>query len=324
MLLRDESEGQTKSKSISACSIFHVFSIRPQSVKVKKRTSMEKMTKNMQDSSPYWIDPNLPRIVPYLRQKEDGQDSNKTCGDDFSCVLITMWPQPLDAQVENHQAAQRTLREAYGRFVSEVAKCFEPDDLVAESHAQLPRVYIYSPECLHITVATLHRFDVPTTPKERGLMQKIYTDLFQRAAKRPNWPPKGGKMRFAVDSTRIGEKAGILLWKETTGNLQKIRDCVAEEHAASYDDIVQAVGAESANSFQIPNIVHSTFMRFAGVPKTDWDEMQTKFADVQRKVTGELFGDLVVETDVVRLACERRPYMHIPCDEEHVFKTVKL
>ena len=115
-----------------------------------------------------------------------------------------------------------------------------------------------------------------------------------------------------------------MLWKETTGNLQKIRDCVAEEHAASYDAIVNEVGEDSAKSFQIPSIVHSTLMRFADAPKTDWDKMQADFAKVQERVTDEIFGDLVVETDAVRLACERRPYMHIPCDEEHVFEVVEL
>ena len=282
-------------------------------------------TENMQDSSPYWVDPHLPRTVPYLCQ-DNGRDPNEARGDDFSCVLITMWPPPLDdAKVgNNQQSAKRTLREAYKRFVTEVANCFIPDDFGADPDTNLPRVYIYTPECLHITVATLHRFDVPTTPKERKVMQKIYTDLLQRAAKRPNWPAEGSKMKFAVDSTRIGEKAGILLWKEITGNLQKMRDCVAKEHAASYDDIVKAVGEDSANSFQIPNIVHSTFMRFADAPKTDWDKMQAEFAKVQERVTDNIFGDLVVETDVVRLVCERRPYMHIPCDEEHVFETVKL
>lgn len=288
-------------------------------------------TKNMQHSSPYWVDPHLPRIAPYLREKNDAvQDPHPTRGDDFSCVLIVMWPPPLDVNVhvQNHQErpARETLREAYGRFMSEVTECFGPGDLDAgpdTSSSNLPPVYTYTPECLHVTVATLHRFDVPTTPEERKVMPNIYTDLFQRAAERRNWPAKRSKMRFVVESARIGEKAGILLWKETTGNLQRVRDCVAEEHAASYKDIVNAVGEGSAKSFQIPNIVHSTFLRFAGPPKTDWNEMQSKFAPVQGKVE-EVFRGCVVETDVVRLVCERRPYMHIPCDEEHVFATVAL
>ena len=128
---------------------------------------MEKVTdqNSMRDSSPYWVDSHLPRIVPYLRQKVNGQDSNEARGDDFSCVLITMWPPPLDdAKVgNNQQAAQRTLREAYKRFVSEMANCFVPDDLKPDPDTNLPRVFTYTPECLHITVATLHRFDVPTT-----------------------------------------------------------------------------------------------------------------------------------------------------------------
>ena len=259
--------------------------------------------------------------MPYLCQSGAGHDSNNASGEDFSSVLITMWPPPLDAKVDDARAST-TLREAYGRFMGEVSQCFDPEDLKAESDKKLPRAFIYTPECLHITVATLHRFDVPTTPKEREDMQNIYTALFQRAAKRRNWPPKGNKMRFLVDSTRIGEKAGILLWKETTGNLQKIRDCVAEEHAACYDDIVKTVG-DSAKSFQIPNIIHSTFVRYANAPKTDWDEMQSKFAEVQDKLD-EIFGGCVVETDVVRLACERRPYMHIPYDDEHVFESIAL
>ena len=282
-----------------------------------------KTTKNTPDTSPYWVDPHLPRIVPYLCQSGAGHDSNKASGEDFSSVLITMWPPPLDAKVDDDARASTTLREAYGGFMSEVSKCFDPDDLEAESEKKLPHVYTYTPECLHITVATLHRFDVPTSPKEREDMQNIYTTLFQRAAKRSNWPPKGSKMKFTVDSTRIGEKAGILLWKETTGNLQKIRDCVAYEHAACYDDIVKTVGEDSAKSFQIPNIMHSTFLRFADLPKTNWATMQNEFFKVQEKLDA-IFGDLVVETDVVRLACERRPYMHIPCDEEHVFGTVQL
>ena len=165
-----------------------------------------KTTKNTPDTSPYWVDPHLPRIVPYLCQSGAGHDSNKASGEDFSSVLITMWPPPLDAKVDDDARASTTLREAYGGFMSEVSKCFDPDDLEAESEKKLPHVYTYTPECLHITVATLHRFDVPTSPKEREDMQNIYTTLFQRAAKRSNWPPKGSKMKFTVDSTRIGER----------------------------------------------------------------------------------------------------------------------
>ena len=280
-------------------------------------------TKN--NRSPYWVDPHLPRMVPYLHQQEGSKESANasTIGDDFSCVLVAMWPPPMDTKVDADGRATTTLREAYHGFMAEVAKCFDSGDLEADDNADLPNIYTYPPECLHVTVATLHRFDVPTKPEEREVMQPIYTDLFRRAAKRPNWPSKGSKMRFTVESTRIGEKAGILLWKESTGNLQKIRDCVAEEHAASYEDVVEAVGEASAKSFQIPNIIHSTFMRFGDVPKTSWEEMQGKFAEVQDKLD-EIFEDCVVETDVVRLACERRPYMHIPCAEEHVFESIGL
>jgi len=294
------------------------------------RSNMETVTTNESPSrqaTRFWVDPHLPQTVPYhqtlaLDEAERGDGPVEEAGDGFSCVLVTMWPPPLDVEAGDGQAT--TLRKAYDEFRGEVMRCFQRADLMhcSDSHG-LPRAYTYIPECLHITVATLHRFDVPATPDERRVMQEIYTDLFRQASKRPNWPGTGSKMRFAIDSARIGERAGILLWKETTGNLQRIRDCVAEVHKLRNDDIVQAVGEEKAKSFQIPNIIHSTFLRFADAPRTDWDAMQTKFAAVQERLQ-EMFGDCVVETDSVRLACERRPYMHIPCDEKHVFETIGL
>jgi hypothetical protein len=94
--------------------------------------------------------------------------------------------------------------------------------------------------------------------------------------------------------------------------VEKIRRIVKEEY-----DIMLEENPDALNHRQIviPNIIHSTFLRFGRVPVTKGEEVQKRFQDAIRDIQ-ELFGD--VQVDSMRLAVERIPYMHIPCDDRHV------
>mmetsp|Transcript_10989 Transcript_10989/g.16614 ORF Transcript_10989/g.16614 Transcript_10989/m.16614 type:complete len:84 (-) Transcript_10989:110-361(-) len=75
----------------------------------------------------------------------------------------------------------------------------------------------------------------------------------------------------------------------------------------------------------VPNIIHSTFLRFGGKPHTDGQLIQNRFQSLvmKDKLLNEIFQDgIVVES--IKMVVEKRAYMHIPCDEHHVFESCDL
>ena len=69
---------------------------------------------------------------------------------------------------------------------------------------------------------------------------------------------------------------------------------------------------------KIPDIVHSTVVRFAKTPLADGVIVQSNFRRL-------LLDGLATDHDPqsfpvhnIKLVCERQPYMHVPQDDRHV------
>ena len=233
--------------------------------------------------------------------------------DYFGLVLVAGWP------------VNQVMNSAYELFQEAVGKCFDKADLESNG-VKPPNVYLYPVECLHVTIATLHHVQ----RKQKGLgedyytnLTKKYVDLVKAASQHQKWPRYAirndisySPLNLELESVQLGRNAGILLWKDISGCINDMRMCIQEE----------AINRNIA-IYKIPNIIHSTFLRFGDVPISSGsgEEIQQKFQTSVVPIVHEIFGQVFSRTDVsvwndslCKLVCETTPYMHIPDDEDHV------
>jgi hypothetical protein len=225
--------------------------------------------------------------------------------DTFGLVLVVGWPPNLGEVKAPHESLLRCIR-----------KCFDSEDLEGSNAP----VYLYGPECLHVTIATLHSVLIGTKdPREREKISKYWRKTVVSASRRPEWPKS--PLKLTIKSSQIGSAAGILLWNELTGGAEAMRKCVADEVTDNRSEL-QAVGI-CVDTLQIPNILHTTFLRFNRVPATKGETVQARFREyVLPKLEG-MFSYPITFRDA-RLVCEKVPYMHIPDDSDHVLETFHL
>ena len=180
---------------------------------------------------------------------------------------------------------------------------------------------------------------------------KLCIQVVESAKRRQDWPAQ--KIYVEIDKAQIGKKAGILLWKGCTKKDQDsfylIRSIIKEEYDKKIiemrnDD--QDTKCDISNTctknekqqqqqqhkmmmiqqreIQIPNIIHSTFLRFGGNPCADGKVIQKRFQTLVQDKIKTILGGGVLCIDTIRLVVEKRAYMHIPCDEEHVLSSIDL
>ena len=306
--------------------------------------------------------PNMFEADPKVRDIFVTQD-----GDYFGLVLVSGW-----------RFDQGLMERPYGRLLENIQQCFDPQDLVAtegqripssaspssssdDHHANdfcdvqkhRPAVYLYPPEHLHITVATFARpcprkdskyfcqnedFDV------EGFQQK-YKDLIVMASRDDDWPSE--PMKFVFRNVRIATKAGIILWDDITGGISRIRNCLRKAS--------ERTGIEIED---VPNIIHSTFMRYESTPAAPYHVVQERLEsnviphiqqlfshnsqqgkhDTSSSSSSSSSSSTATTTttttktddtirfiaDNVKLVNESSPYMHVPDDQDHVLLSVNV
>ena len=241
-------------------------------------------------STTFEVDPVMTDIVSGQRN------------DDFGLVLVVGWPPNKDE-----------LQEPYHQLVNAMRSCFDPED-----HNK--GAYFYPFDSLHVTVATLHAFTLQTSdPNERALLEREWQSVVIAASERPEWPKE--PLKLEIDSCQIGSRAGILLWKETTGGLERMRSCILNETMSRQEQLRQA--GISIDTLRIPGIVHSSVLRFPVPITTNGEVVQERF---QRNVLPRLeaiFSVPITATTAV-LVCERTPYLHHPFDDRHALQVVEL
>jgi hypothetical protein len=191
--------------------------------------------------------------------------------------------------VAGYPPSSTQLLEPYTRFRNAVEACWDAAD---NQH-----VYLYPFESLHVTVATFSK--TFTDGQDLEAFQRIV----KQATEMKEWPSK--PLQLVIDSAQIGTRAGILLWKDNSGGMNAMRQCLA------------AVGS----NLDIPDIIHSTFLRFKEVPMTPGPIVQERFSTVLSQLGG-MFPD-PISIPVAKLINERTPYMHnIPLDSpRHIAAT---
>lgn len=234
----------------------------------------------------------------------------------FFLVFVAGWPPDLDQ-----------LETPYSRFRQAVEECWDQSDLLETKDVdgnKVPApVYIYPVEYLHVTVATFYRRTNSLEPfpddKEQQIKINAWKQVVQKATQLEDWPT--APLKLCIESCQIGIRAGILLWKETTGGMEAMRRCLKTvTMELDKEGWFRHYPGVAASSLDIPGIIHSTFLRFYSVPTTPGQAVQKRFREKVVSHLSSFFPD-PIEVPVSKLVCEKTPYMHIPHDDQHVFAT---
>ena len=227
--------------------------------------------------------------------------------DFFGLVLVAGWPPNLDVINPPYKSLLKSIRPC---FLDEPGVTVSGSDGGVDDGSDPPNVYLYPSKHLHVTIATLY----PNQKRIEGVdydnLCKSYSSLVKAASQRPEWPKS--PLILEIESTQLGSTAGILFWKEVTGGIVRMRQCLEEEAKQQHIKI-----------HHMPNIVHSTFLRFYKFDIPEGEEIQKRFkANVLPRVK-EIFADSI-HASTTKLVCQTAPYMHIQDDDDHVVTTVLL
>ena len=228
----------------------------------------------------------------------------------FGLVLVALWPA--------NEAYRTQLLEPYQRLCAATELCFEEVD-VARRDGSIPPVYLYPFTALHVTIATLHAFmEQPpgqVLAEERQVTLKtVWSRVLQKASQLKEWPT-AQSLQLVLDHAQIGQKAGILLWKETTGGIDAMRRCLQSVCAQPETVAELQRDSVSVDTLAIPPIVHTTYLRFYETPATPAAIARERFqTTVLPRLRSEFFPE-PIHCSEVRLVCETTPYMHVQVDE---------
>ena len=228
-----------------------------------------------------WANPTVARLAT-----GDRFDGENVCG----LVLVCAWPMPPDVQ---EQAAA----------------------LCEELRAELPSaVYVYPPSTLHITIATLRAFaNGPMDPPEVEACVALWIPILDAARASPAWPTRW-PFRVRMDSPTLEGAAGIWRYADLDGSVSAMRSALRGAIADVGGLAVEgggdrslgrppagAAAAAGGGAPHIPDIVHSTVVRWAAEPG-DRSAAAGAFDRAARR-----------ELSVERAAAvfERVPYMHM-------------
>jgi len=178
-------------------------------------------------------------LVESLFSKED---------DYFGLVLVAGWP------------PNQLMDSTYQTYLDKVRSCFHRADLEDNGTAP-PNVYFYPTQSLHVTIATLYH----VKKKEPGVDEEYYIDLQEKyirlvkaASQRNDWP-KPNPLNLKLESVQLGQKAGIFLWEDSSGQINAMRTCLKEEAEAN------GIKIDS-----IPNIKYCPFNISKICKRTNW------------------------------------------------------
>ena len=214
----------------------------------------------------------------------------------FGVVLVANWP------------PRQSFTEPYEKILPKLKLCFDAQDYEINDK-DLPAAYFYPKDTLHITIASFIPHHAPVVANKEEY-SKACIDVMNKSFAREDWPKEAFHVEF--DRAQIGSKAGIFLWNNFDGTIAKMRKIIQEEYDSHYEKDSKAL---NDRSLIVPDIIHSTFLRFGSVPETDGNIVQERFIEATKDLA-RIFGKIGVYC--TRLVIERTPYMHIPYDEEHL------
>ena len=231
-----------------------------------------------------WANPTVARLAT-----RDDLDGENVCG----LVLVCAWPMPSNV---------RERVAALGRKLLAV--------LPSEA-------YVYPPATIHCTIATLRAFTHgPMDDADVEACVKLWKPVLDVASSSPSWPDMPFRLR--MNAPTLEGPAGIFRYDDVDGAITHMR-------AAIRDAIVEAGGSPVVGggdrsigrplpgggqvSPHIPDIVHSTVVRWKGEP----NDRESAIVEFERVAEG--WTPIEVTVSRVTAVLERVPYMHMLVDD---------
>lgn len=149
---------------------------------------------------------------------------------------------------------------------------------------------LYLPSQLHVTVATLQ-------PRRAGIQQnmselaKVWSSLLSPIlCDRSSSPQLRLRLREAAV---FNDGVGVLLWDDVAGRLQTYRQKLRSVAGTpEVGEIIQKAGG-LVNNLRIPDIIHSTVLRWHTAPQVSVVQIRKIFMDAFAEVkSGDVYMDL--------------------------------
>jgi hypothetical protein len=100
--------------------------------------------------------------------------------------------------------------------------------------------------------------DHSSDSRQMTTMIQQWKDVLHFASEMTEWPQQNFSMTLRPTSAQIAPRAGILLWNDKHGFMERIRSCLQKS--------VQSLHPQLQKYLRIPDIIHTTFLRFHRPP----------------------------------------------------------
>lgn len=183
-----------------------------------------------------------------------------------------------------------------------------------------PYVYVYPYYALHCTVASLSKFTTGPLSSEAGFaLRAVYERHWRESLDAAfhtcsTMPTRPFSLVFKKPS--VDASAGIIMLEDATGHMANLRDCIRQ--AAANESLPANNIKLTKDTFHIPGIVHSSFMRFRRKPPS-FRRFRERFAAVAAS-----WVPVEVQLRQFSMTREIRPYMHVKPEETSAVKTYTL
>ena len=174
-------------------------------------------------------------------------------------------------------------------------------------------VHMYPPHALHLTLATLSSFKNPHDAYGQALPgpeRNHFRRTWARALGEHLRPQVHlGPIKLVAERLELSSAAGFLVFTDPSGRVASIRAAVRLAlRTVMLDAIISGLDKRTLNSVQtglhIPDIIHSTVLRFAA-PPTNPVRFQQGFASI-----AQAWQPIEVQIEVLALVEEIVPFMH--------------
>lgn len=214
-----------------------------------------------------------------------------------------------DPVCESYLPADGPWKEAFGLvltalnpFPSPLLEAFESFRETFESSLRKAGVseknsLLYSPTALHCTVASLHPFFAPRPKSEKELISAWSQIISSSLAGDKSISSAGREVR--VSEVKVfDDGVCVILFDDCDHQIERIRASLRKMHGSG-------IGV-SWERFRVPNICHSTILRWRATPKMTTDELQVIVDHAARKS-----GIVGMKIDItnVQILNEKTAYM---------------
>lgn len=191
----------------------------------------------------------------------------------------------------------------YTSFVRSIRESLDEAGINKDSY------YLYDINSLHCTIATLHSFSRPY-PSNPEQTTSAWQQVLLAASQSSDWPttlsPEDLKLRLKAADVH-GNGVGVLRYSDDTHTISSLRSCLQEYCTNVSNDQASSISDIDVSYLQLPDIVHSTVLRWRSSPGICVEQLQCMFDKAFS--TASVDHDAPIPLTDVKLIRESEPYM---------------